>query len=205
LDQLYTQVYRDNYGVLMAFHRDELAVPQELQVAAEVALSHRALLSLRALEQESSDLSAEASPLGLSHLSELEAIATEASLLRCHLNLPEARQTLERMILRSLWQILHNFDPATLKSDLHRLERLINLGQHMNLNLSLAQAQELYYHRLHGWIIPQSICQSAQETEEMGQTATAIANKIKPVVEADHLLLLLQLGQKLAVEVSGVL
>ena len=52
LDQLYTQVYRDNYGVLKAFHRDELPVPQELQVAAEVALSHRCLISLRALEQE---------------------------------------------------------------------------------------------------------------------------------------------------------
>ncbi|NJL87648.1 MAG: DUF3536 domain-containing protein, partial [Leptolyngbyaceae cyanobacterium SM1_1_3] len=45
LDQLYTQVYRDNYGILMAFHRDRLPVPQELQVAAEVALSNRALKS----------------------------------------------------------------------------------------------------------------------------------------------------------------
>jgi alpha-amylase/alpha-mannosidase (GH57 family) len=201
LDQLYTQVYRDNYGVLMAFHRDELAVPQELQVAAEVALSQRVLLSLRALEQESSDLAGEASQLGLSHLSELEAIATEAAHLRCHLNLPEAREILERMILRSLWQILHNFNPTTLKSDLQRLERLIDLGQRMNLSLSLAQAQELYFYRLHSWIMLQPL----EETSEAGPGATAIASKVKPTVETAHLQLLLQLGQTLAVDVSGLL
>ncbi|NET36475.1 MAG: DUF3536 domain-containing protein [Cyanothece sp. SIO1E1] len=55
LDQLYTQVYRDNYGILMAFQRDHLEVPQELRVAAEIALSHRALVSIRALERETSD------------------------------------------------------------------------------------------------------------------------------------------------------
>jgi alpha-amylase/alpha-mannosidase (GH57 family) len=42
LDQLYNQVYRNNHGLLKAFHRDGLAVPQELQVAAEVAIRHRA-------------------------------------------------------------------------------------------------------------------------------------------------------------------
>ncbi|WP_390883452.1 DUF3536 domain-containing protein [Kovacikia minuta] len=200
LDQLYTQVYRDNYGVLMAFHRDELAVPQELQVAAEVALSHRASLSLRALEQESSDLSIEASQLGLSHLAELEAIAIEAAHLRCQLNLPEAKPTLERMILRSLWQILHNFDPSTLKSNLQRLVRLIDLGQQMNLNLSLAQAQELYFYQLHSGIIPQLLA----ERDKIGQNS-AIASKVKPTVETEHLRLLLQLGQKLAIHVSGLM
>jgi len=50
LDQLYTQAYRDNYGVLMAFHRDELAVPQELQVAAGNALGDRCMTTLRSLE-----------------------------------------------------------------------------------------------------------------------------------------------------------
>jgi len=51
LDQLYS-VYRDNYGVLMAFHRDELSVPQELQVAAEMALGHRCLSLVRSLCEE---------------------------------------------------------------------------------------------------------------------------------------------------------
>ena len=45
LDQLYTQTYRENYGVIMAFHRDGLTVPQELQVAAEIALGYRCLIS----------------------------------------------------------------------------------------------------------------------------------------------------------------
>jgi alpha-amylase/alpha-mannosidase (GH57 family) len=55
LDQLYSQVYRDNYGVLRAFHRDGLPVPQELQVAADIALSQRTLEVLQSLEQETSD------------------------------------------------------------------------------------------------------------------------------------------------------
>ena len=105
LDQLYTQVYRDNYGVLMAFHRDELPVPRELQVAAEIALSHRLLLALRSLEQETSDTS-DRLDASLSYLLELEAIATEANHLHCNLTALEAKQILERLIRRSLWQLL---------------------------------------------------------------------------------------------------
>jgi len=41
LDQLYTQVYRDNYSILLAYYRDDMPVPQELQVAAQVAISYR--------------------------------------------------------------------------------------------------------------------------------------------------------------------
>jgi alpha-amylase/alpha-mannosidase (GH57 family) len=79
LNQLYTQVYRDNYGVLMAFHRDDLPVPQELQVAAQVALSHRLTVALQSLEQETSDSTPQALQISLSYLGELEAIATEAN------------------------------------------------------------------------------------------------------------------------------
>lgn len=190
LDQLYTQVYRDNYGVLMAFHRDELTVPQELQVAAEVALSHRVLLSLRALEQESSDLSADLSQFALSHLVELEAIATEASHLHCHLNVSEAKQTIERLILRSLWHLLHNFDSDTAEATVHHVERLIQLGNQMNLGCSLAQAQELYFQNLHGWIVPQCLATAQGSTEH----PTAISR--------DDLRVLLQLGQQLNMSVS---
>ncbi|MBD2020213.1 DUF3536 domain-containing protein [Leptolyngbya sp. FACHB-36] len=184
LDQLYTQVYRDNYGVLMAFHRDELAVPQELQVAAEVALTQRVLLSLRALEQESG----ESTPAELNHLVELEAIATEAALLHCTLNLPEAKQTLERLILRSLWTLLHTPNGKTVEAVVEQLERLIELGDRMSLNLSLAKAQELYFQRLHQWLIPE--CSSWQSGE--GRSA----------IPAAALRRLLQLGQRLSVDVS---
>ena len=192
LDQLYTQVYRDNYGVLMAFHRDELAVPRELQVAAEIALSHRVLLTLRALEQESSDRSA--TTAAVNRLLELESIATEAAHLHCHLNLPEARQTMERLVQRSLWQILYHFDPATSHAELQRLERLLTLGQQLQLHLSLAQAQELYAQRLQHWIIPECV----RWLTNAGQSAP---DRVVTLPLAD-LRSLLQLGQTLAIDVS---
>jgi alpha-amylase/alpha-mannosidase (GH57 family) len=136
LDQLYSQVYRDNYGVLMAFHRDELPVPQELQVAAEIALSHRCVTSIKALEQEISD-----PQLSWSHLAELEAIATEANHQRARLKIPEVKQALEKLILRSLWQLLHDANPGTLEADIHRIERLIELGNQLHLGLSSTVAR----------------------------------------------------------------
>lgn len=143
LNQLYTQVYRDNYGVLMAFHRDELPVPQELQVAAEIALGHRLLMSLRSLEQECSD--SDYLEVSLSRLTELEAIAMEATHLHCQLSLPEARQILERLIRRSLWSLLNSSHVDVTETEVQRLERLIDLGQQLRLGLTLTQAQELYF------------------------------------------------------------
>ena len=193
LAQLYTQVYRDNYGVLMAFQRDELDVPQEMQVAAEVALRHRVLLSLRSLEQESSDLSATA---GFDHLAELDAIATEAEHMRCQVNLPEAKQTLERLILQVLRHVLYDFDPTTLYADLSRLDRLIALGQQMHLNLALAQAQELYFARLNEWIVPECLKWMKHHLHP---------NEAYPAsqVSLPHLRSLLKLGQLLAIDVTG--
>ena len=170
LDQLYTQVYRDNYGVLMAFHRDELTVPRELQVAAEIALSHRLLLALRSLEQETSDAS-DRLDVSFNYLLELEAIATEAHHLHCNLTALEAKQILERLIQRSLWQLLQGFNAETAEREVQRLERLLDLGQQLRLDLNLAQAQELYLH----WL------QSSRD---------------------DSQLHLLQLGQKLSVNVA---
>jgi len=198
LNQLYTQVYRDNYGVLMAFHRDGLVVPQELQVAAEVALSHRVSLSLRSLEQESSDLTGEAAAAGSNRLLELEAIATEANHLRCQLNLPEAKQTLERLVLRSLWHLLHDFNPATHAAELERLRRLLALSDQMHLPISLAQAQELYFQRLHRWIIPQ--CQYWLTTA--GQSL-AQSDRPEATPRLADLRSLLELGQKLSIDVTG--
>jgi alpha-amylase/alpha-mannosidase (GH57 family) len=207
LDQLYTQVYRDNYGVLMAFHRDELSVPQELQVAAEVALSHRALNALRALEQETSDR-ASTPPTCLSHLAELEAIATEAQNLRCHLNIPEAKQTIERMILRLLWQLLYDLNLTTVETDLQRLDRLIALGHQLHLDVSLARSQELYFRCLQSRILPRVQYYLATETannlaaqERIFYTDHAAEVDLEQF-SLYQLSLLLQLGQKLAVDVG---
>ncbi len=201
LDQLYTQVYRDNYGVLMAFHRDELSVPQELQVAAEIALGHRCLTSVRSLSEEIGE-----PQLSLNHLAELEAIATEAKHLRCSLNIPEAKQTLEQLIVRSLWQLLHDANPATVEADIHRLERLIDVGYQLNLSLSLNRAQELYFSCLHSQIVPQYLqilqTQVGDETDGTSNPTQLTSEHYWNIAQMRQLL---KLGQKLAVGVSALL
>jgi alpha-amylase/alpha-mannosidase (GH57 family) len=198
LDQLYTQVYRDNYGVLMAFHRDELSVPQELQVAAEIALSDRCLCSLRSLEQETGD-----PQMVFNHLAELEAIATEAQHLRCQLKIPEARQTLEQMILRSLWKVLHDPNPDTLKCDIYRIERLIDLGNQLHLGLSLDRCQELYFNSLQTRLVPQcKLAIQAQLISEKNDVGELTKLPSKTDWDTTQLRQLLQLGEKLAVDVS---
>ena len=198
LDQLYTQVYRDNYGILMAFHRDKLPVPQELQVAAEIALSHRCLTSIKALEQEFDE-----PQLGLSYLVELEAIATEANHLCARLKVPEAKQTLEKLILRSLWQLLHDANPDTLDSDLNRVKRLIELGNQLHLSLSLDRCQELYFNCLQTRIEPE--CRLAIQAQLISGNNNASEMTWPPLKTNWHttqLRQLLQLGEKLAVDVS---
>ena len=147
LDQLYTQVYRDNYGILMAFHRDGLEVPQELQVAAEIAISHRAINSLQTLERETSDFPLNDPQLCHSHLAELEAIAHEANHLHCSIKMPQIKQILERLIWRSLWSILSAANPEALTS-LDWVERLIELGDRLHLPLALDRTQEIYLSHL---------------------------------------------------------
>lgn len=197
LEQLYGQVYRDNYGVLMAFHRDELPVPPELQVAAEIALSHRCLSSIKVLEQEISD-----PQQSLIHLAQLEAIATEASHLRARLNVPEVKPTLERLILRSLWQLLHDTNPDTLMSDIHLVERLIELGNQLHLGLSLDRCQELYFSCLQTRIVPQ--CKRLIQSQLSSDNNDVSNAEFLPTTNLDttQLRLLLQLGEKLAVDVS---
>ena len=192
LDQLYTQVYRDNYGILVAFQRDELPVPQELQVAAEIALSHRCLLAIEALEQTTDE------PQDINNsLAELEAIASEANHLHCQLKLPEGKRTLEQLILRSLWQILYNGHPTTLEDDIQSLERMIEVGNQLHLDLSLDRVQEVYYNYLHNQIVPDFIYGGLKGTDKKSHlTCRWQFSQIRP---------LLQLGQKLAVDVNSFL
>jgi len=163
LDQLYTQAYRDNYGVLRAFHRDELPVPQELQVAAEIALSNRANITMRSLEQELSSMTREDLHIGLAEVAELEAIATEASNMRCQLNIREGKQTMERLILQLLWHLLHDTNPITMETEIQRLERMIDVSYRLNLGLSLDRAQEIFSSALHKQILPN--CLPSERTE----------------------------------------
>jgi len=195
LDQLYTQVYRDNYSVLMAFHRDQLPVPQELQVAAEIALSHRCLHLVRSLCEE-----IEAPQSTGEHLTELEAVAIEAKHLRCQLKIPEGKQTLEQLILRSLWQLLHNANPATIEVEIQTLERLIDAGAQLNLGLSLHRVQEIYFRFLHNQIVPQCL---EMLKNQSGDAVDSQGNCTETKGDITLLRHLLKLGQKLAVDVSA--
>jgi alpha-amylase/alpha-mannosidase (GH57 family) len=178
LNQLYTQTYRDNYGIIMAFHRDGLAAPQELQVAAEIALGQRCMAILKALEQDIAE------PIqSENHLSELEALATEAKHLQCKIDTSSIPKIFEQLIMRSLWQLLHD-SHDNLAADIKRLERLIGVGHQLNLGVILERSQELYFHHLHQHILPE--CDHAfthqQDTSKYEQ--------------------LLQMGQTLAVDVT---
>ncbi|MBW4551913.1 MAG: DUF3536 domain-containing protein [Aphanocapsa sp. GSE-SYN-MK-11-07L] len=155
LEQLYTQVYRDNYGIIIGFRQDGLPVPQELQVAAEVALSHRAIAALKSLEQEMSDPAQLESQLGISYLAELMAIASEANHLGCQLNLAQGQAILEHLIQSLLWYLLHGLNPNSVELCVQRLSDLIGLSDQLRLNLNLDKAQELYHQCLQERLMPQ--------------------------------------------------
>jgi alpha-amylase/alpha-mannosidase (GH57 family) len=188
LDQLYTQVYRENYSILLAFQREELPVPQELQVAAEVALSHRCLKTIFAIEQ-AIDNTQEID----NHLAELDGIAIEANHFKCQFTIPEAKEILEKLILRSLWQLLYDGDPTTLETDLQRLTKMIDVGNQLHLGLFLDRAQEIYYHCLQQRIVPECLVSPLSEQQMTTYSCRWNLVQIKP---------LLKLGQKLGVDVS---
>ncbi len=196
LDQLYSQVYRDNYSIMMAFRRDDLPVPQELQVAAEVALGHRLLTSVRTLEAESSD-----GRLSVSYLAELEALATEVEHQRCQFHNLEVKETLERLIVRSLRHILHDNNPANLELDIHSLEGIIEVGNQLNLGLSLIGAQEIYFQSLESQIVP--LCLGYIQRRNSTQTQPNIVDvAVEETWELPQIRKLLQLGKKLAIDVD---
>ncbi|MGF1568919.1 MAG: DUF3536 domain-containing protein [Nodosilinea sp.] len=192
LDQLYSQVYRDNYGVLRAFHRDGLPVPQELQVAADIALSQRTLEVLHALERETSDPTSNPLRQGEDYLSELDAIATEASYFNARLSLPTAKPMLEGLIWRSVWQLLSQPNYDTFAADVEWLGRLIALGDRLALGLSLDRPQELYYQHLHRQVLALF--------KQAAQAGTALSAENRAQVQE-----ILRLGEYLAVDVAAVL
>ena len=182
LDQLYTQVYRENYSMLTAFQRENLPVPQEFKVAAEVALSYRCLDTVKDLEKSLDD--------GIAVdrcLAELSATATEAKELRCQLNIPKVKKILEKAIVSLLWRLLYDGDPTTLEEDVCRVENAIALGQRLDLGLALDRAQEMYFDCLHRHIVPDCLV-----SHESPNNCPWNIMQIEP---------LLKLGQTLAIDV----
>ncbi|AFZ43239.1 glycoside hydrolase family 57 [Halothece sp. PCC 7418] len=169
LHELYTQIYRDNYSILVAFHQDRLPVPRELQVAAEITLSQRCLNSLQALEQVEDDVSARHETL-----EELEAITQEAHHLKLTLEIPEGQRILERLTLRSLWHLLHQCPHDEVTGNYTK--RLIDLGHLLNVGLMLDRCQELYYH----WLQGQSQETISQELRRLLQLGLDLAVDVRP-------------------------
>ncbi|MEM9540850.1 MAG: DUF3536 domain-containing protein [Cyanobacteria bacterium P01_E01_bin.42] len=182
LDRLFTQAYRDNYSLLQAFYREELPVPQELKVSAEIAISHRCLKVLAQLDETTNRDRKDM------YLTELEAIAAEAENMRCQLNLPGAKQLLEVLILRDCKALLGEANPDAVREDSQRLYRTIDLGDRLQVGLSLDRVQEYYFQCLHGDILPQCFVGEGEAVSCPWEIANV------PV--------LLDLGGKLAVDVS---
>lgn len=171
LDRLYTQVYRDNYGVLKAFERNNIPVPRELHVAAEIALSQRCIEAVRGLVQQVGRVSSD-KPVRKDYWAELEAVAVETRMMHCKLNVPEAKQSLEQLIWRSLWHVLHadTTDETVTDERVAQIASLVELGETLDLGLALDRVQELYYHWLHG----QKGENSPSEDRPLSETQTAL-------------------------------
>ena len=151
LDRLYEQVYRENYGVLMAFHRDRIPVPQALQVAADITLSHRAMDAIASLEQDMAEPGGNLLKIAVGRIAELEGISVEANHFSCELQLPGAKPILERLIRQVLMQTLRLAEDAKqfeLAMGVEGIDRLIELGHKLGLPLSLHKVQEAYYNYL---------------------------------------------------------
>ena len=138
LHELYTQIYRDNYNTLVAFHQDYLPIPRELKVAAEITLSQRCFYHLQTLEQVEEAVSARNE-----QLKALNALITEANSLCLSLDIPEGRKILQRLTLRSLWHLLHDCPHDSITGDYTK--RLIDLGQLLDVGIVFDRCQELYY------------------------------------------------------------
>ncbi|MEB3359626.1 MAG: DUF3536 domain-containing protein [Synechococcales bacterium] len=196
LDQLYTQAYRDNYSVLMAFHREHLDVPQELQVAAEIAVGHRAMTRIRQLER-AGNLGIPADlPECFNHLAELEAIAVEADQFHCQLNLPQARQIIERLVMQSLQQVMETFEDLNDEAEMLWIERLIDVGDRLHLGVCLDRVQERYLSYLEEQLLPQLLAKQASNVPEITPESEQFLEKIER---------LLQLGSRLAIDVQQML
>jgi alpha-amylase/alpha-mannosidase (GH57 family) len=178
--------------MLAAFQREEMPVPQELKVAAEVALSYRCIKTANHLEQGFED------PVVIDNaLAELTSTATEANHLECWLNIPELKLILEDTIVSLLQRLLAGDNPADLEADVTRIETAIALGQQLRLGLALDQAQEIYFSSLHQDILPNCLM---NDLDDLVDSSSLEGNSCPwkiPQIKS-----LLKLGQSLAIDVS---
>jgi alpha-amylase/alpha-mannosidase (GH57 family) len=157
IDQLYTQVYRDNYSLLMAYRQDDLEGPQELLMAAQVALSHRATQMVQGLGSVMTD--AAANPWV--QLNELEAIATEAEHLGCQLTLGNTAQRLDALLQSWLTKVLSSSDLPLLQSFI----QCLSTARRLQLPIQEDRLQERYIQFLQEKWVPS--VNAAEQSEQL--------------------------------------
>jgi alpha-amylase/alpha-mannosidase (GH57 family) len=207
LEQLYTQVYRDNYGMLLGWQRDGLAVPKELQVAAQITLSHRINRCVRELEQELSPAESCTLGAGQQKLNTLFTIAAEARALGCQLDLASTQVILERLVLSLVWQLVYNLNTCMSAGQLIPcLQKLLDVGTQLELRLNLDQPQELFLQFLHHQMTPQShqaVVATSRPIGSLGTFREPVAHQqAKMELTAVQIQQLLSLGQQLHLDVS---
>jgi alpha-amylase/alpha-mannosidase (GH57 family) len=184
IDQLYTQVYRDNYSLLMAYRQDDLEGPQELLMAAQVALSHRATQMVQGL----GSVMGEPSANPWVQLNELEAIATEAEHLGCQLTLGNTAQRLDALLQSWLSKVLSTHDLPLLQSFI----QCLNTARRLNLPIQEDRLQERYIHFLQEKWVPSTL-------ESVAQSGRIIASGTAFPDARSYL----KLGQALAIDMNS--
>ncbi|MGB8702261.1 MAG: DUF3536 domain-containing protein [Thermosynechococcaceae cyanobacterium] len=193
LDQLYTQVYRDNYSLLMAYRQDDLDAPQELLMAAQVALSHRAFQTIQGLTTE---IGMSSTTGGRSQLAELAAIATEAEHLDCCLTLSSAIPQVDHILYTWLSQILADSDSNRLRD----FSQLVSIAHRLKVPIQQDRLQEHYIQHLQAnWVPhhlqPQLAALLTAQDDDATSDSTAEAEPLPA-----HIQPFLKLGQVLALD-----
>jgi len=80
---------------------------------------------------------------------ELEAIASEADHLNCKLEIPDAKETLEKLMGDFLTQILDGASIQTIEQDIDSIKSIIDLGKLLKIDLCLHKVQEQLYFFVH--------------------------------------------------------
>jgi alpha-amylase/alpha-mannosidase (GH57 family) len=195
LDQLYAQVYRDNYGILASFRRDGLNVPPELQVAADITLNNRLMQELKRLE------SGEYLPIA-----ELDAIAIESDHLGCNLNRVEAAKIIQRFIVQQIWQLAHQEQTteAAIFRRLSQIEQAIDLASRLHVAIELNQAQELMLDYLRQAIAPSCrLALTILSEQKSGSQPVNLPIALCETISNLELQQLMHLSEKMAIAVSA--
>ena len=73
------------------------------------------------------------------------------------MTLPNAKQLLEALILRDCQALLGEANPETVAEESQLISRTIQMGDRLQVDLSLDRVQEYYFRCLHGDILPQCV------------------------------------------------